>query len=102
MRLRIRRLGGIAGVTLRSHLDTAELPPEEAAGVEGAVRERSGQAPATSPRPDAFRYEISAPDEPELGHLVFHEQEVPAELQGLIESLKSSGEIEHRDPEEPG
>jgi hypothetical protein len=92
--LRIRRLGGIAGVTLRSHLDTAELPPAEATGVERAVRDRAGRAPAAPPRPDAFRYEIKPLDERGLDPVVLDEHEVPPELQGLIESVSRSGEIE--------
>jgi hypothetical protein len=100
VRLRIRRLGGIAGVTLRSHFDTAELPAEEAAGVERAVRDHAGHAPAAPPRPDAFRYEITAPDEPGLTPVLIHEHEIPPELRGLVESVKSSGEIEGRDPRE--
>lgn len=100
MRLRIRRLGGIAGVTLRSHVDTSELPAGEAVAVERAVRERAGKEPTAPPRPDAFRYEISAPDEPELDDIVIHEHEVPPELKSLVESVSSSGEIEPRDPRE--
>jgi Emfourin len=94
VRLKVRRLGGIAGVALRSHVDTTELPTDEAAGIERAIRDRAGQTPPAPPRPDAFRYEISAPDEPELDDLILHEHEVPPELRGLVESLKSSGEIE--------
>lgn len=97
MRLRVRRLGGIAGVTLRSHVDTAELPGEQAARVERAVRDHAGRVPAASPRPDAFRYEITALDEQELEPIVLDQHEVPAELRGLVESVRSAGEIESRD-----
>jgi Emfourin len=94
VRLRIRRSGGIAGVTLRSHLDTGELPTAEAADVERGIRDRAGQAPSAPPRPDAFRYEITPLDEPGLEPAVLDEHEVPTELRGLVESVNSSGEIE--------
>jgi hypothetical protein len=87
-------MGGIAGVTLRSHVDTAELPGEETARVERAVREHAGRLPAAPPRPDAFRYEITPLDEQGPEPIVLDEHEVPAELRGLVESVSSSGEIE--------
>lgn len=81
---------------LRRDLETTELPTEEADAVERTVRERAGEAPSTPPRPDAFRYEITAPDEPELAPVLVHEHEVPPELRGLVDSVSSSGEIEGR------
>jgi hypothetical protein len=100
VRLRVRRLGGIAGVTLRSHLDTTELPGEETARVERAVRDRAGHVPAAAPRPDAFRYEITPLDEQGLKPIVLDEHEVPAELRPLVDSVKASGEIERHRPHE--
>jgi emfourin len=102
MRLVVRRLGGIAGVTLRTPVDTTDLPPEEADAVERTIRDRAGSPPSPSPHPDAFRYEISAPDERELTPIVLHEHEIPPELRGLVQAVKSSGELERRDPSEQG
>jgi hypothetical protein len=91
-------MGGIAGLTLRSHLDTAELPTEDAARVERAVRDHAGHVPAAAhPNPDAFRYEITPLDEPALAQILLDQHEVPAELQGLVESIAASGEIEGGD-----
>jgi hypothetical protein len=87
-------MGGIAGVTLRSHVDTAEMSGEETVRVERAVRDHAGHVPAAPPRPDSFRYEITPLDEQGLEPIVLDEQEVPAELRGLVESVRSSGEIE--------
>jgi Emfourin len=96
VRLRIRRLGGIAGVTLRSHLDTAELPAAEAARVERALRDRAGHAPAAPPHPDAFRYEITPLSDSDLDPVLLEETDVPPELHRLVESVAKSGKIEPR------
>lgn len=96
MRLRIRRLGGIAGVTLRIQLDTAELPADQASKVEGALRGLAGHPPAEPPRPDGFRYEITPLGEGDLDPVVIGEQEMPPELKGLAEAVAKSGEIESR------
>jgi hypothetical protein len=96
VRLKIRRHGGIAGVTLHAQLDTAELPPGQRPRVEDAVRALAGKAPAEPPHPDAFRYEITALDDPDSAPLLLDEREVPPELEGLIERVSESGEIERR------
>jgi Emfourin len=95
VRLRIRRLGGLAGVTLRSHLDTVELDPDEATRVERAVRDLAGHASETGPpHPDAFRYEIAPLDEPSLDRILLEENEVPPELRPLVDSVAASGQVE--------
>jgi hypothetical protein len=98
VRLRIRRLGGIAGVTLHAQVDTHELPEEQAAGVKGAIRDLAGHPRPAPPRPDGFRYEITpledqGPAEP----ILLDEREVPPQLKVLTEAVAKSGEIEHRD-----
>jgi hypothetical protein len=96
VRLKIRRLGGIAGIALQAQLDTAELPAGEASRLEGAVRALAGKAPSGPPPPDAFRYEITQPDDPDSASVVIDERDVPPELAGLIELVAESGEIEGR------
>lgn len=96
MRLKIRRLGGIAGIALQTQLDTAELPAGEASRVEGAVRALAGKAPSEPPFPDAFRYEIARLDDPDSAPVLIDERDVPPELEGLIERVAESGEIERR------
>jgi hypothetical protein len=77
-------------------LDTSDLPAEQAAAVENAVRGLSGHLPSAPPRPDAFRYEITPLDDPDLPSASIAEGDVPAELTGLIEHLERTGEIEER------
>jgi emfourin len=96
VRLRIRRLGGLAGVTLHKQFDTAELPGERASQVEGAVRNLDKYAATQPPRPDAFRYEITHLDHPHQASVVVNDQDVPAELRPLIQAVSKEGEIESR------
>jgi hypothetical protein len=100
VRLRIRRLGGIAGVTLKSEIDTDEMPAERAKSVEAAVGELAGHTPAGPPRPDGFRYEITAPEEPDSAPIVLNEGEIPEHLRGAIEEAAGSAQPERR--ERPG
>jgi hypothetical protein len=97
VRLKIRRLGGIAGVVLQARFDTAELPAGEASRVEGAVRALAVRAPSGPPLPDAFRYEIARLDDPDSAPIVIDEHDVPPELAGLIERVSESGEIERHE-----
>jgi hypothetical protein len=94
VRLRIRRLGGIAGVRLRAELDTSDLPADRSAEIEGAIRGLRGRAASGPPRPDAFRYEITTLDDPDSTPLTLEERDVPEPLAPLIEAVSQSGEIE--------
>ncbi len=87
-------MGGIAGVRLRAEFDTSELPAEQAAGVEEAVRGLAQRTPSGPPRPDAFRYEIARLDDPDSAPVSIDQRDVPAGLTGLIEEVAKSGEIE--------
>ena len=94
VRLQIRRLGGIAGVRLRAELDTSDLPAEQAAAVEDAVRGLSGHLPSAPPRPDAFRYEITQLDDPDSAAVSIDERDIPPVLGVAIEEVAKSAEIE--------
>jgi hypothetical protein len=91
VRLRIRRLGGIAGIALEAELDTGDLPAAEAAGVERALGRLRGAAPSGPPQPDAFRYEIVPLDDPAAAPVVVDQRDVPPELKGPIEEVGRSG-----------
>jgi hypothetical protein len=95
--LRIRRLGGIAGVRLRTELDTSELPPALGARVEEAVRSLSGHSPTEPPHPDAFRYEIDRIDDPSSAPVSIDERDLSPELRDLVEQAVESAEIEGPD-----
>jgi hypothetical protein len=95
MRIRIRRRGGLAGVTLRADVDTADLDSAAAARVEGALtRLLTTAGPVSTPHPDAFEYEIGMPDRGET--VSFGEHDVPADLQPLVELVSRVGSPERR------
>jgi hypothetical protein len=95
MRIRIRRRGGIAGVTLRAEVDTAELDSATAARVEAALARLPCTAGSVSARhPDAFEYEIGLPDQGEAVSLGEHD--VPPDLQPLVELVTRVGTPEQR------
>jgi hypothetical protein len=93
MRIQIKRRGGLAGVTLRADLDTAELGSQTGAHVEEAVaRLLTGTEAARTPHPDAFEYEITIPsrgDSVSVG-----EHELPRELEPLVEHLSKVGHLD--------
>jgi hypothetical protein len=97
VRIRVRRLGGIAGnVALAAELDTAQLPADEAVKLETAVDALPWGAPAgMPPHPDAFRYEVEIPDEPGRGTAVLQEGEM-GDMELLRAHLKRDGVIESR------
>ena len=96
MRIRVRRLGGIAGnIALAAELDTADLPTGEAALLEDAVDALPFDVPAGEPpHPDAFRYEVRLPDEPARGTAVLHEDQLAGGLDPLRAHLKQHGVVE--------
>jgi hypothetical protein len=95
VRIRIRRVGGFTGnVALTAELDSASLPAGVGARLDAAVGQlpwgRSGGEPA---HPDAFRYEIDLPDQPEQGLAVLGEPEMGGALAPLGEHLTSHGVV---------
>jgi hypothetical protein len=95
VRIRVRRLGGIAGnVAFAAELETAELPPDGAARLESAVDGLPWGRPAGEPpHPDAFRYEIDLPDQPERGLAVLQERELGGDLAALADHLRAHGVV---------
>ena len=96
MRIRVRRVGGIAGnIALAAELETADLTSDEAAQLEEALGGLPWGAPAAEPpHPDAFRYEIDLPDEPERGTAVLGEAEMERGMELLRKQLKREGVVE--------
>jgi Emfourin len=90
-------LGGIAGVRLRTELDTSDLPPAHGARVEDAVRSLSGSSSSTPPHPDAFRYEITQLEDPDSAPVSIDERDLPPDLKGLVEQATKTAEIEGPD-----
>jgi hypothetical protein len=102
VRIRVRRVGGIAGnIALAAELETAGLPPDDAARLEEVVAGLPWGAEAgVPPHPDAFRYEIEVPDEPHRGTAVLQESALTGGLTPLRDQLQRTGVVEpaHRRP----
>ena len=96
MRIRVRRVGGIAGnIALAAELETAELPAGQATRLEEALGGLPWGAPAPEPpHPDAFRYEVDLPDEPDRGTAVLGEAQMAHGMELLRTQLKREGVIE--------
>jgi hypothetical protein len=96
VRIRVRRVGGITGnIALAAELDTAELPGEDAARLGRALDTLPwGVAAAAPPHPDAFRYEVDLPDQPERGTAVLEEREMAGDLDVLRNQLQKNGVVE--------
>jgi hypothetical protein len=94
LRVELERSGGFAGITLRSAVDTAELPPDQAAELEAFVE--AADLPALAARsgppvaaPDRFQYSITVTKDGTTHRLVIGESQVTSELRPLIERMVS-------------
>jgi hypothetical protein len=98
VRIRVRRVGGLAGnIALAAELETAQLPPDDAARLEEVVAGLPWGAEAgVPPHPDAFRYEVELPDEPDHGTAVLEENDLAGDRDLLRTHLQRSGVIEPR------
>lgn len=100
VRIRIRRRGGFAGnVAVAAELETAELPGDQGRRLESAVERLPWGRPAAPPaHPDAFRYELALPDDPDRGTAVLGEQDVHddfgEDLAPLLDRLRSGGTLQ--------
>jgi hypothetical protein len=93
MRVDVARRGGLAGITLRGSMDTAELPAEAAGGAEAALREmRVDQPPSPPGHPDSFQYEITFQHEDGGSRcVVLDESELPEALRPLVDAALARG-----------
>jgi hypothetical protein len=94
VRVQVTRRGGIAGIALGATIDTAELPPDDAARAESALRDLPwGRPPPEPGLPDRFRYELTIAEEGDDRSTVLGEHELPAGLRPLLDLLAQRGEI---------
>jgi hypothetical protein len=102
VRIRVRRLGGIAGnMALAAEFDTGQLPAAEASRLEAVLGDLPwGSLAAPPPYPDAFRYEVDVPDQPDRGTAVLQEDQLTGDLGVLRDHLQRTGVVEpaHRRP----
>lgn len=97
MNVRIRRRGGFAGnISVSAELDTATLPGDGPARLDRAVAALPWGRPAAPPsHPDAFRYEVTLPDDPDRGTAVLGEEQAGHEaLAPLLERLAVAGTVD--------
>jgi len=94
MRIEVIRRGGLAGVTVRGAVDTADLAPSVASEAEAALQSLPFGRPSAPPRhPDSFQYEIIAPSAGSRQSAVVDEAEVPEGLRPAVEAALARGEL---------
>jgi len=94
VRVRVRRLGGLAGVKVRADVDTDELSGVDTPAVDRALGGLAWGSESAAPHPDAFRYELTKLDDPDRPSVIVGEHEVPSELRPLLDAAKERGEVE--------
>lgn len=91
VRIEVARSGGFAGITLRSSIDTSELPPDEGRAVEDLV-ERADLAslpgPVARPGPvDRFQYDLVVTRGDERRHVSVGERDLTPPLRQLVDEV---------------
>ncbi|HEX8918925.1 MAG TPA: protealysin inhibitor emfourin [Chloroflexota bacterium] len=92
MRIQFTRTGGFAGIQLTNSVDTAQLPPDQAAALEKLIGDAGffdlpeRLAPA-KPVPDRFEYEVTVTSGEQSHTLVVNDAAAPASLKPLLNYL---------------
>ncbi len=90
-RIELARSGGVAGITLRSSLDTSDLPPEEADMMESLVDNADlDRLPAVAARPgavDRFQYDLVVTRGGQRHVVSVGEKELTPQLRQLIDEV---------------
>ncbi len=90
MRIEFERSGGIAGISLKTSVDTSQLPPAEAAQLEQLVH--AADLALLRPRPpgpgaDRFQYDLTIWEGKRRQRVSLSETQLTPELRPLIELL---------------
>jgi len=95
VRIRVRRVGGFTGnVALGTEVETTRLPADTGPRLEAALDGLPwGEAAGPPAHPDAFRYEVDLPDQPERGTAVLGESQLTGDLGVLRSELKQHGVV---------
>jgi hypothetical protein len=88
--VRLRRSGGFGGMTLETSVNSRDLPPEEARGVEqllerGEAALHDDQPPARGA--DRFQYDLTMSRGDEKVELSFSDGAIPPDLESLVGRL---------------
>jgi hypothetical protein len=97
VKIAVERSGGFAGMTVRSEVDTAKLPPEQAREWESLVasadlrsiaqgRGRRGGRHRPG-MPDAFQYDLTVEDQGHRTHVAANEAELPPPAKELVQRV---------------
>jgi hypothetical protein len=88
MHVRVVRRGGLAGIPMRGEIETSELPAQQAALADAALRGLPADAaPAPPHHPDGFQYEIAfSPADGASRSMLIDEAEVSDALRPVIDS----------------
>ncbi len=90
VKIEFQRSGGFAGLTMRTEVDTSELPLEDAEVFERLVAslERSGVGASPSPgKPDRFQYELTVKRGKQSRRFQLAEQDLTPEARELVSLL---------------
>lgn len=92
MQIDLARSGGVAGITMRTSVDTSTLPSEEAEEIEQAMRgidfAKLGRDTSTGgTKPDRFQYDLTVTIGDQRHELSAAEQDLPPELRRLLDRL---------------
>ncbi len=92
MRIQFERVGGFAGIRLKTEVDTDQLSPEEAKSLQELVEQAKlsdvRQAPrAASNVRDAFEYWLTVQDKEKRHSLRMTDGTIPASVQPLVTRL---------------
>jgi len=90
LRIEFQRSGGFAGLTMRTAVDTSELPPEDAEVFKRLVAslERSGVGDSPPPgKPDRFQYELTVTRGKKSRRFQLAEQDLTPEARELVSLL---------------
>ncbi len=95
IRVQLHRTGGFTGIQARRDLDTATLPPDQAARLQDLIatldldtlarRELTGR-----PMPDGFTYQLVVEHSGRRWQFTVREPDVPAPVQRLLDHLHAA------------
>ena len=96
MRLELVRSGGFANLRVPAHLETSELPPEEAEEIEALVgqvdlEDLAERSPLRGPGADRFQYDLKVTRDEGEHRVIASEGEVSPELRALIDRVLAHG-----------
>jgi Emfourin len=88
IRIRFRRTGGLAGLTMGTDTDTDQLPADYRGLVRGLLTESPPRTPSDAPaKPDRFTYDLHIDDGDRARSVRWQETTVPENMRALIAEL---------------